>query len=107
MNETQFIEATEALMDQVEAALEDSGVDADIDRAGNVLTIELDNGEQVVINRHGPTQQMWLASRRGGLHFAASDDGSWRCTRTGADFWQALSETLGAAAGEPVHPRRR
>ena len=66
MNETQFIEATEALMDDIEDALERSGLDADVDRSGNVMNIEFDNGEQVVVNRHGPTQQMWLASRRGG-----------------------------------------
>ena len=55
MNETQFIEATEALMDDIEDALERSGLDADVDRSGNVMNIEFDNGEQVVVNRHGPT----------------------------------------------------
>lgn len=99
MNETQFIEATEALMDRIEDALEAAGLDADVDRSGNVMTIEFDNGEEVVINRHGPTQQMWLASRHGGLHFAL-EDGRWRCTRTGADFWDALSDTVSLVSGQ-------
>ncbi len=98
MNETQFLEATQQLMDQVEEALARAGLDADVDREGNVMTIEFDNGEQVVINRHGPTQQMWLASRRGGLHFALTD-GAWRCTRTAEDFWPALSRVVSQASG--------
>lgn len=101
MNETQFIESTEALMDRIEDALEATDLDVDVDRSGNVMTIAFDNGEEVVINRHGPTQQMWLASRHGGLHFAL-EDGKWRCTRTGADFWDALNDTVSLVAGEKV-----
>ena len=106
MNETQFIEATEALMDDIEDALERSGLDADVDRSGNVMNIEFDNGEQVVVNRHGPTQQMWLASRRGGLHFSLQQ-GQWLCTRTAEDFWKALSETVRGVCGQSVELRSR
>ena len=106
MNETQFIEATEALMDDIEDALERSGLDADVDRSGNVMNIEFDNGEQVVVNRHGPTQQMWLASRRGGLHFSLQQ-GQWLCTRTAEDFWKALSETVSGVRGQSVELRSR
>ena len=106
MNETQFIEATEALMDDIEYALERSGLDADVDRSGNVMNIEFDNGEQVVVNRHGPTQQMWLASRRGGLHFSLQQ-GQWLCTRTAEDFWKALSETVSGVCGQSVGLRSR
>ena len=106
MNETQFIEATEALMDDIEDALERSGLDADVDRSGNVMNIEFDNGEQVVVNRHGPTQQMWLASRRGGLHFSLQQ-GQWLCTRTAEDFWKALSETVSGVCGQSVELRGR
>ncbi len=106
MNETQFIEATEALMDDIEDALERSGLDADVDRSGNVMNIEFDNGEQVVVNRHGPTQQMWLASRRGGLHFSLQQ-GQWLCTRTAEDFWKALSETVSGVCGQSVELRSR
>lgn len=106
MNETQFIEETEALMDDIEDALERSGLDADVDRSGNVMNIEFDNGEQVVVNRHGPTQQMWLASRRGGLHFSLQQ-GQWLCTRTAEDFWKALSETVSGVCGQSVELRSR
>lgn len=69
MTETEFLEASEALMQQVENAVDAAELDVECDRTGNVLTIEADSGEQIVINRHTPTQQMWLATRKGGLHF--------------------------------------
>lgn len=105
MDETRFIEASEALMNAVEDAVEAAGIDVEGTRAGNVLTLEADNGEQVVINRHTPTGQMWLASRRGGLHFEFHD-GGWTDTRSGKTFWTALEEALGQVCGSPVHIRR-
>ena len=55
---------SEALMQQVETrTLLD--LTSECDRSGNVLTIEADSGEQIVINRHTPTQQMWLCHAKG------------------------------------------
>lgn len=102
MNETQFVEASEALMQAVEDAVDAAGLDVDATRAGNVLTLEADSGEQVVINRHTPTSQMWVASRKGGLHFECVD-GKWVNTRGGEDFWQAVNDALSFAVGEPVN----
>lgn len=101
MNETQFIEATEGLMQAVEDAVDAAGIDVDATRAGNVLTLEADSGEQVVINRHTPTFQMWVASRKGGLHFEYKD-GQWINTRGGQTFWQALNEALSFACEETI-----
>lgn len=101
MNETQFIEESEALMQAVEDAIDDADLDVDASRAGNVLTLEADSGEQVVINRHTPTQQMWLASRKGGLHFTYVE-GKWKDTRSGKTFKDALDEALTYVCGETV-----
>ncbi len=100
MNESQFIEASEVLMSAVEDAVDD--LDVDTTRSGNVLTIEAENGEEVVINRHTPTGQVWLASRQGGLHFEFSD-GVWKSTRDGTDFWRALNEALSFVCEEAVN----
>ena len=55
MTETEFLEAAEKLFERVENIIDEDGLDVDSDRAGNVLTLEADNGEQVVINLHAPT----------------------------------------------------
>ena len=101
MTETEFLEASEALMRAVENAVDAAGLDVECDRSGNVLTLEGDSGEQVVINRHGPTQQMWLATRKGGLHFE-NKDGQWLNTRDGTSFESALEAALGFVCGEAV-----
>ena len=47
MTETEFLEASEALMQQVENAVDAAELDVECDRTGNVLTIEADSGEQI------------------------------------------------------------
>lgn len=101
MTETEFLEASEALMQQVENAIDSAGLDVECDRSGNVLTIEADSGEQIVINRHTPTQQMWLATRKGGLHFE-NVDGKWRNTRDATTFESALNVALSFVCEENV-----
>jgi frataxin len=55
------------LADQAERL--DEGIDAEL--YGGVLTLTLDSGRQFVVNKHAPTQQVWLSSPlSGGLHFA-------------------------------------
>ena len=101
MTETTFLEAANRLFMDVEDRVEDCGLDIDSSRSGNVLTLESDDGGQVVINLHAPTEQVWLASRAGGLHYTLQD-GLWRSTRDGSDFWADLEKALGFILGESV-----
>ena len=56
------------LLDVLEA--KDSDHDLDIDLLNGVLTIGLLNGQEYVINRHVPTQQIWVSSPlSGATHF--------------------------------------
>ena len=96
-----IVERAEALFAGIETALDAAGADVETDRSGNVLTIEADSGEEAVVNLHTPTQQVWLASRKGGLHFSY-DNGRWISTRDGRDFWDALSEAVSFITGESV-----
>ena len=57
-------------MASLENWLEEAGDDFDCSRSGNVLTIELDSGEQVVVNIQTPMHEIWCASRFGGHHFS-------------------------------------
>ena len=104
MTETEFVERAEALFAGIETALDAAGADVETDRSGNVLTIEADSGEEAVVNLHTPTQQVWLASRKGGLLFSY-DNGRWISTRDGRDFWDALSEAVSFITGESVAVR--
>ena len=101
MTETEFVEQAEKLMTAIEEALDEAGADVECDRSGNVLTIEADSGDQVVVNLHTPTQQVWLASLKGGYHFSY-EDGAWKASRTHSDFWSLLSDAVSYIVKEPV-----
>ena len=77
MTETEFIAHSEALFTHIEDSLDD--YDFDCTRAGNVLTIEADDGTQIIVNRHTPNQELWIAAKSGGYHFAERN-GQWLAT---------------------------
>lgn len=100
MTESEFLELTDAVFARIETALDDSGLDADPMRAGNVLEIELADGSKVIVNRHAFNQELWIAAKSGGFHYRLQD-GVWRNTRDEGEFFADLSAALYAQSGEP------
>jgi frataxin len=89
--------AFETLADSLLAALE-TAIGDEAERQGGVLTLEKDEGTWVV-NKHGPTKQIWLSSPKSGARHYAFDAGSgrWTDTRGGADLLSTLKAELGVA----------
>jgi frataxin len=87
--------------DRLEAALADV---ADVDYEGGILNVTLNGGGTYVINKHAPTQQVWLSSPQSGAwHFALdADSGAWRDTRQGHDLVALLAGELETATGVAV-----
>jgi CyaY protein len=86
----------------IERALEQSGVDADIElKDGGVLELEFGNGSKIIVNRHGAAREIWVAARSGGFHFRW-DGSAWRDTRDGAELFAALSRLVSAQSGTGV-----
>lgn len=99
MTETEFLQHSDALFAHIEDALD--AYDFDVMWAGNVLTIEADDGTQIIVNRHTPNQELWIAAKSGGYHFAHCD-GAWLAARDGSEFFAVLNEVLSVASGETV-----
>src|SRR4051812_6599785 len=100
MDEAQFAAAAERALARIESALEESGVDADVElKDGGVLEIEYPDGSRMVINRHGAAREIWVAARSGGFHFRW-DGAAWRDTRDGAELFAALSKLVSAQSGQ-------
>jgi CyaY protein len=97
MDETEFAAAAERTLARIERALEESGVDADVE-------LKEGGGSRMVINRHGAAREIWVAARSGGFHFRW-DGAVWRDTRDGAELFAALSRLVSAQAGQPVRLR--
>tara|TARA_B100000513_G_scaffold184009_1_gene104349 strand:- start:132 stop:461 length:330 start_codon:yes stop_codon:yes gene_type:complete len=94
-------ETLESYMDVIDEALGDQ---ADIDLEGGILTIELDDGGQYVINKHAPNKQIWMSSpKSGATHFDYNgDDETWCCTRSGVRLDETLAAELAALTGVTV-----
>jgi CyaY protein len=97
MNESEFLNISDAVFDRIEAALDAAELDVDIDRNGNVLEIAFDDGAKVIVNRHLPTSELWLAARSGGFHYRLVD-GQWQNTRDAGEFFGQLAELIKAHA---------
>ena len=106
MTESEFLERAEACLDAIEAALEDSAIDCDLERHGAVLNVELADGSKIVVNSQTPMRQLWVAARSGGFHYAW-DGGAWRDTRDGSELFAALSRIVSAQGGHAVVLRPR
>ena len=106
MTETEFLDLAEAVLDQLEAAIETAGEAADVDvecsRSGNVLEIEfVENGSKIIVNTQAPMQEIWVAARSGGFHYRLVD-GQWRNTRDGSELYAALSALASAQGGATI-----
>ncbi|MEO6920192.1 MAG: iron donor protein CyaY [Collimonas sp.] len=106
MTESEFLAAAEAALGEIERALEQAADDTDLDveckRSGNVLEIEfIDNGSKIIVNSQAPMQELWIAAKSGGFHYKRKGD-DWINTRDGSEFFAALSTMISTQGGVPV-----
>ena len=85
MDESQYLQASEEVMARIEELLDRSDDEIDYERSGVVLTLEFDSGDEMVINKQAPMQEIWVASRLGAHHFRYRD-GQWFDTRSDAEL---------------------
>ena len=62
-----------------------------------MLTIECDDGSRIIVNRHVPNREIWVAAKSGGFHFRAAD-GRWRDARGSDELAAALVRLLKSQA---------
>jgi CyaY protein len=102
MDEREFEGLAMTALERIERALEQSGVDADVEsKEGGVLELEFPDGSRIIVNRHGAAREIWVAARSGGFHFRW-DGSTWRDTRAGTELFAALSKLVSAQSGTGV-----
>jgi CyaY protein len=106
MSESEFLELAGVTLDAIEAgveqAIEDSDLDIECSRSGNVLDIEfIDGGTHIIVNSQAAMQEMWVAAKSGGFHYRRVD-GQWRNTRDGSELFAALSGMASSQAGQTL-----
>lgn len=102
MTETEFNQVVDAIFLSIEAALDACDSDIDTETSAGILTLEFDNGSKIILNRQGPTQEIWVAAKSGGYHYRL-DNGAWRNTRDGSELFASLSTYISQQAGQDIH----
>jgi CyaY protein len=104
-----FIASADATLAAIGAAL-DAALARDENEADNgtdwslidgILEIECGDGSKLIVNRHVPNREIWVAARSGGFHFRA-DGGAWRDARSGGELGAQLMGLLRDQAGLAV-----
>lgn len=104
MNESEFNHLAELTMIAIEEAIEESGADIDYDTISDILTLEFENGSQIIINKQAPARQLWVAARSGGFHFDYEPASkSWRLdSDISQELFDCLSRYCSEQSGETV-----
>lgn len=98
MTENEFNELADAVFSRIERALDEDDGGIDYDSNGSVMEIEFDDGGKVIVNRHVPNREIWLAAKSGGFHFAMQD-GNWISQRDGSELFAKLGELVELGSG--------
>ena len=101
MTESEFQNISEQLFAYIQEQIETQSDAFDCVNDGNVLSAEHENGITIIINRHLPTQELWIASPSGGFHFS-EHNGNWFSSRENADFFTVLNKILQEVSGESL-----
>jgi CyaY protein len=105
MSDLDYLDRAEAVLKAVEGACDrindESDADVDNQRTGGMVTLTFANRSQIIINLQKPLQEIWMAARAGGFHYRLSD-GQWLDTKTGEEFFAALTHCASAQAGQAL-----
>lgn len=102
MTESEYHQLADAVFKRVEETVDRAEALIDCDRKGSsVLELSFENRSQIIVNKQAPLQEIWVASKAGGFHYAWKD-GAWRSTRDGSELLADLSRFTSEQAGGTV-----
>ena len=101
MTESEFNELADAVFQRIELAIDDADAGIDYDSNGTVLEMEFADGNKVIVNRHVPNREIWLAAKSGGFHYALENE-RWFSQRDGSELFTKLSELVKLGSGQQL-----
>lgn len=101
MTESEFNELADAVFSRIEAGVDASDADLECSLIGGVLELEFEDGSKIIVNRHAPNREIWVAARSGGFHYAWQD-GRWISRRDGSELYGKLAELIALGCGTPI-----
>ncbi|NBU59964.1 MAG: iron donor protein CyaY [Betaproteobacteria bacterium] len=101
LDESAYHALADRTFKQLEDLLDNAGLD--FETAGGILTIEMDDGSKIILNRQPPVQEIWLAARSGGFHFVW-DGACWFSRRENAGLDELLRRCIVEQGGPALSP---
>ena len=105
LTDAEYTRRAHAALATIEATidrwLDDDVIDIDTHRTGGLLELSFPDGSKVILNTQPPLQEVWMAARAGGFHYRWME-GAWRDTRSGDEFFAALSTQASAQGGQAL-----
>jgi CyaY protein len=99
--ESEFIALTDRVLEAIAMALDAAGADLDWELNDGILTLDCAAAGKLIVNRHLPNRELWVAAKAGGFHFRG-EGGAWRDTRSGTELGATLVRLLREQAGIAV-----
>ncbi|MBO6557625.1 MAG: iron donor protein CyaY [Pseudomonadales bacterium] len=98
MDDSQFQELVDDEFVRIEDRIDELALDADIDTAGDVLSITLETGGSIILSRQIANHEIWVAAKSGGFHLARDGD-RWWCATTNEDLDTLINRVFTEQAG--------
>lgn len=102
LSDSEFIELTDRVLGAIGAAVDSAvdAADADLDWSLNdgVLTVDCGAAGKLIVNRHLPNRELWLAAKSGGFHFRGNA-GAWRDSKSGEELAGVLMRLFRTQTG--------
>jgi len=103
MEESEFNQRVDDIIESLEQQLDDLEVDFDYETAGGIFTISFENNTKIIINRQTPLKQIWVATKSGGFHFDYhADQDMWLKDDDGTALAMALSRYFSEQADSSI-----
>ena len=102
MDETEFGKRAADALRKLDDALRDvEGVESDL--AGDILSLEFEDGSRYVVNSHAAAQQIWLSANLRAWHFGWHEPTlSWRDTRSGEELFTEIGTLVSEKLSQRV-----
>lgn len=105
MTESEFIALTDRVLNLIGETLDASAADLDWQLNDGILEIDCEDGSgaggKIILNRHVPNRELWLATRGGGYHYRPAE-ARWENTRGGGNLRTELARALTAQGGVAI-----
>jgi CyaY protein len=105
MDDKEFARRAAETLGKLDDALRDvDGVEADL--AGDILTLEFEDGTKFVVNSHSAAKQIWVSANMQAWHFGWDPRAlRWEDTRSGVELFAELGKLVSSKLSQPVQLR--